>query len=184
MSISLKGRRMRRSRAGSITMKWLSECRQASLVTDLSDEPQHVLDSYGPDVKTPGTFAALLQARQKGVRSFSSTIRIGIITAVCRGRCQSCARRPIRLQRRWSEGAPNSAVCWMTRWLSGVVSLAAPHIVRARSARTSGAIIIRVVSVHGLQAAASRRDQCMERRTISATTRSRTVCTSTISMPL
>jgi len=27
-------------------------------VTDLSDEPQHVLDSYGPDVRTPGTFAA------------------------------------------------------------------------------------------------------------------------------
>lgn len=26
-------------------------------VTDLSDEPQHVLDMYGPDVKTPGTFA-------------------------------------------------------------------------------------------------------------------------------
>ena len=41
-------------------------------VTDLSNEPQHVLDSYGPDVKTPGTFAAnCLQARrlaEKGVR--------------------------------------------------------------------------------------------------------------------
>ncbi|WP_343123294.1 DUF1501 domain-containing protein [Verrucomicrobium sp. BvORR034] len=41
-------------------------------VTDTSDEPQHVLDSYGPDVKTPGTFAAnCLQARrlaEKGVR--------------------------------------------------------------------------------------------------------------------
>lgn len=41
-------------------------------VTDVSDEPQHVLDSYGPDVKTPGTFAAnCLQARrlaEKGVR--------------------------------------------------------------------------------------------------------------------
>ncbi len=41
-------------------------------VTDLSEEPQHVLDSYGPDVKTPGTFAAnCLQARrlaEKGVR--------------------------------------------------------------------------------------------------------------------
>ncbi|MCB1210874.1 MAG: DUF1501 domain-containing protein [Verrucomicrobiales bacterium] len=40
--------------------------------TDLSDEPQHVLDSYGPDVKTPGTFAAnCLQARrmaERGVR--------------------------------------------------------------------------------------------------------------------
>lgn len=25
---------------------------------DISDEPQHILDMYGPDVKTPGTFAA------------------------------------------------------------------------------------------------------------------------------
>lgn len=27
-------------------------------LTDISDEPQHVLDLYGPEVKTPGTFAA------------------------------------------------------------------------------------------------------------------------------
>jgi hypothetical protein len=26
-------------------------------ITDLSDEPQHILDMYGPDVMTPGTFA-------------------------------------------------------------------------------------------------------------------------------
>ncbi len=33
---------------------------QASVpeVADISDEPQHVLDLYGPDAKTPGTFAA------------------------------------------------------------------------------------------------------------------------------
>jgi hypothetical protein len=41
-------------------------------VTDLSREPQHILDSYGPDVRTPGSFAAnCLQARrlaEKGVR--------------------------------------------------------------------------------------------------------------------
>lgn len=40
--------------------------------TDFSNEPQHVLDMYGPDVKTPGTFAAnCLQARrlaERGVR--------------------------------------------------------------------------------------------------------------------
>jgi uncharacterized protein (DUF1501 family) len=47
---------------------------QASIpeVTDLSNEPPVVLDSYGPDVRTPGTFAAnCLQARrlaEKGVR--------------------------------------------------------------------------------------------------------------------
>jgi hypothetical protein len=40
--------------------------------TRFDDEPQHVLDLYGPDVKTPGTFAAnCLQARrlaERGVR--------------------------------------------------------------------------------------------------------------------
>lgn len=40
--------------------------------TDLSQEPQHVLDLYGPDVKTPGSFAAnCLMARrlaERGVR--------------------------------------------------------------------------------------------------------------------
>ena len=40
--------------------------------TDISDEPQHVLDMYGPDVTKPGTFAAnCLQARrlaERGVR--------------------------------------------------------------------------------------------------------------------
>lgn len=39
---------------------------------DLSDEPEHVLDLYGPDVRTPGTFAAncLLARRmaERGVR--------------------------------------------------------------------------------------------------------------------
>ncbi len=41
-------------------------------VSDLSKEPQHVLDSYGPDVRSPGSFAAnCLQARrlaERGVR--------------------------------------------------------------------------------------------------------------------
>jgi arylsulfatase A-like enzyme len=41
-------------------------------LTDISKEPQHVLDMYGPDVSKPGTFAAscLLARRlaQKGVR--------------------------------------------------------------------------------------------------------------------
>jgi arylsulfatase A-like enzyme len=41
-------------------------------VTDLSDEPEHVLDLYGDDVKKPGSFAAncLLARRlaEKGVR--------------------------------------------------------------------------------------------------------------------
>jgi len=47
---------------------------QASVpeLTDLSKEPQHVLDLYGPDVKKPGTFAAncLLARRlaERGVR--------------------------------------------------------------------------------------------------------------------
>lgn len=47
---------------------------QASVpeATDISGEPQHILDSYGPDVTKPGTFAAnCLQARrlaERGVR--------------------------------------------------------------------------------------------------------------------
>lgn len=47
---------------------------QASIpdVVDFADEPQHVLESYGPDVKDPGTFAAncLLARRlaQRGVK--------------------------------------------------------------------------------------------------------------------
>ncbi|MEO0413914.1 MAG: DUF1501 domain-containing protein [Verrucomicrobiota bacterium] len=47
---------------------------QASVpdLTDISDEPEHVLDMYGPDVRTPGTFAynCLLSRRmaERGVR--------------------------------------------------------------------------------------------------------------------
>src|SRR5262249_6641335 len=41
-------------------------------VTDFSKEPQHILDLYGPDVRTPGTFASncLLARRlaERGVR--------------------------------------------------------------------------------------------------------------------
>jgi len=41
-------------------------------LTDLSDEPKHILDMYGPDVETPGTFAynCLLARRmaERGVR--------------------------------------------------------------------------------------------------------------------
>lgn len=45
---------------------------QASVpeLTDLSDEPQHVLDLYGPDVRKPGTFAAnCLLARRLAERN-------------------------------------------------------------------------------------------------------------------
>jgi hypothetical protein len=38
-------------------------------VTDMSDEPEHILDLYGPDVKTPGSFAAnCLMARRLAER--------------------------------------------------------------------------------------------------------------------
>jgi hypothetical protein len=74
-------------------------------VTDLSDEPQHVLDSYGPDVKTPGTFAAnCLQARRMAERacvSSSSTIRTGIITAAFPPPCRSSAKKPTSPLPRW-----------------------------------------------------------------------------------
>ncbi len=48
-------------------------------LADISDEPQHVLDMYGPDVKTPGTFASncLLARRmaERGVRFTQVFIR-------------------------------------------------------------------------------------------------------------
>ena len=48
-------------------------------LADISEEPQHVLDMYGPDVKTPGTFAAncLLARRmaERGVRFTQVFIR-------------------------------------------------------------------------------------------------------------
>lgn len=48
-------------------------------LTDISDEPQHVLDMYGPEVKKPGTFAAncLLARRmaERGVRFTQVFIR-------------------------------------------------------------------------------------------------------------
>jgi len=48
-------------------------------LTDISDEPQHVLDSYGPEVTQPGTFAAncLLARRlaERGVRFTQVFIR-------------------------------------------------------------------------------------------------------------
>lgn len=48
-------------------------------LSDLSDEPEHVLEMYGPDVKTPGTFAAncLLARRmaERGVRFTQVFIR-------------------------------------------------------------------------------------------------------------
>ncbi|MDB4749631.1 DUF1501 domain-containing protein [Rubripirellula sp.] len=48
-------------------------------LADISDEPQHVLDMYGPDVKKPGTFAAncLLARRmaERGVRFTQVFIR-------------------------------------------------------------------------------------------------------------
>jgi arylsulfatase A-like enzyme len=48
-------------------------------LTDISDEPAHVLDMYGPDVKKPGTFAAncLLARRmaERGVRFSQIFIR-------------------------------------------------------------------------------------------------------------
>jgi hypothetical protein len=42
-------------------------------VTDFSKEPRHVLDLYGPDVATPGTFAAnCLLARRLSALSGSA----------------------------------------------------------------------------------------------------------------
>ena len=64
---------------------------------DVSKEPKHVLDMYGPDVKQPGTFAynCLLARRlaERGVRSCRSSTAAGTITAVCRATSGSQCRR-------------------------------------------------------------------------------------------
>ncbi len=49
-------------------------------VTDLTNEPKHILDMYGPDVTTPGTYAYNCLARQKTGRkgcSFYPALPLG-----------------------------------------------------------------------------------------------------------
>ena len=69
-------------------------------VTRLSDEPDHVLELYGPDSRTPGTFAAncLLARRlaERDVRFIQLYHPVGTITAGCLAVFASSARKPIR----------------------------------------------------------------------------------------
>ena len=65
-------------------------------LTDLSNEPQHVFDLYGPDARKPGTFAAncLLARRlaERGVRFIQLFHAAGTSTPTCRkqivGQCR------------------------------------------------------------------------------------------------
>jgi hypothetical protein len=74
-------------------------------VTDLSHESPAVLDSYGPDVRTPGTVCGELpaSAAARGERECASSsfiIRTGITTADCLARCRRFARRRISRRQR------------------------------------------------------------------------------------
>ena len=81
-------------------------------LTDISDEPQHVLDLYGPEVKTPGTFAhsCLLARRmaERGVMCIQTFIRgwdhhfnlPGTIRRSCKDIDQPCAGLILDLEQR------------------------------------------------------------------------------------
>ena len=81
-------------------------------LTDLSDEPQHILDLYGPDVKTPGTFtySAIMARRliERGVRMVQLLHRGWdqhgnlpvALTNQCKDTEQACAALVIDLKQR------------------------------------------------------------------------------------
>ena len=91
-------------------------------LADISNEPKHILDMYGPDVHKPGTYAALLPACPPPGRA-----------ATC-GSCRFFHRGwdqhgnmagdlPPSLPRTFDQAtlytgrAPrSSAISWMTRW--------------------------------------------------------------------
>ena len=73
-------------------------------LADLSGEPQHVLDLYGPEVTQPGTFAAscLLARRLVGATCVAcrSLFAAGINTAICRTTLRTNATTSTRAVRR------------------------------------------------------------------------------------
>ena len=79
---------------------------QASVpdLTDLSKEPQSVLDAYGPDIKRPGAMRQIVCSPvdlPKGMSdSFNCFIWVGIITGACLGRFVVSVATPISQRRR------------------------------------------------------------------------------------
>ena len=119
-------------------------------LTDISKEPQSVLDSYGPDIKRPGSYAAncLLARRlaERDVRFIQLSTWAGITTAACPRPSAANATTPTSRPPRCSATCKR-AVCSTTRWSSGAANLAAPSTARAHSPRRiTAAIITRGVS--------------------------------------
>jgi hypothetical protein len=162
---------------------------QASVpeVTDVSDEPEHVSKRYGPDVSTPGTFAAncLLARRlaERGVKFIQiyyqgwdqhGNLPQGIATQ-CRETDQPAAALVADLK---------NAACWTTRSCSGRASSAARTTRRASSRPpTTAATITPAASRSGWPAAASAAGWFTERRVRSGTTSRATGSTCATSMP-
>ena len=75
-------------------------------LTDISNEPKHVLDLYGPDVHKPGTFAAMLPCWPAGWSSATSassrsSTAAGTSTATSPATCPTSAATLTRLAMRW-----------------------------------------------------------------------------------
>ena len=73
-------------------------------LTDLSSEPKHVFDLYGPDARKPGTFAAncLLARRlaERGVRFIQLFHAAGTSTPISPSKSPASAATPISPPRR------------------------------------------------------------------------------------
>ena len=104
-------------------------------LSDLSKEPAHVVDRYGPDALKPGTFAYHVCWRggwPSGVCVLCSCfIAGGISTGRCRRRCRCSAGPRISRRRRWCR-TWRSGGCWKTRWWFGAGSSGGRCIVRGR----------------------------------------------------
>ena len=162
---------------------------QASMpeVADISDEPEHVLDMYGPDVRKPGTFARnCLLARRLAERDVKFTMlfgmgwdhHFGITAELPRLRAPTSTSRPPALVTDLKQRGLLDDTLVMFGTEFGRTSFAQGA---ARQTRLSAAIIMAAIS----RVAGGRRRQGRAsptaRPTTSATTSSRTPSTSTIS---
>src|SRR5229473_1025115 len=124
-------------------------------VTDLRDEPDYILNMYGPQVHQPGTFArnCLLTRRPIAGPSISPP--------------------PL-----WS-WTSSSAACWTIPWSHGRASSAGRSTPRAGSIPTRAATTTAAISPCGWRAAGPGRGSRTARPTTSVTTSSRTRSRST-----
>ncbi len=156
-------------------------------LTDLSDEPDSTFELYGPDSRTPGTFARnCLLARRLAERDvrFIQCFHRGWDqhTRLPRG-IQRQARTSTRPRPR-SSPTSSSAASSTTPSSSGAASSAAAPTARASSTRTpTGATITPAASPSGWPAAASSPASPTARATTSRTTSPATRCTSTTCTP-